>query len=156
MSAGCESEPLLNGQLPVSSGAPQNGDTAPPDEPNGKHMSAKLSRLGSSLRAKSESHLSSLRATCATPTTETYLGIALAAGVVCGCVAFVYSSAFEALLDLVWTDVPEKLLLPHLRRMHAAHTWWPAPGKIGAAENVGGRRCSCAHACMTVSRRAHN
>lgn len=134
MPSGSESEPLLNGELPVSSGAPQNGDASPASDAPSKPISTRVSQLRGKLHTKVDSCLKSLRTMCESPTLETYLGIALVAGVVCGLVAFIYSSSFEALLDLVWTKVPEKLLLPALQRLHESHSWWPAPGKIGVSQ----------------------
>ena len=130
-----ESQPLLsNGELPTSTSAAHNGEAVgSATETPSKPFSQRLQRLRGRLSSLQHSSLSGLRSSCASPTSETYVGIALCAGVVCGGVAFLYSSAFEALLNLVWTKVPENLLLPALERLHKAHSWWPAPGHIGAA-----------------------
>ena len=132
MTSPSESQPLLsNGQLPTSSGTAQNGESVgSATETPSKPFSQRLRRMLDNLQ---HSCFGGLRSSCASPTSETYLGIALCAGIVCGGVAFLYSSAFEALLDLVWTKVPENLVLPALERLHKAHSWWPAPGIIGAA-----------------------
>jgi hypothetical protein len=130
-----ESQPLLsNGEPPTASSTAHNGEAVgSATETPSKPFSQRLQSLRGRLSNLQHSSLSGLRSSCASPTSETYVGIALCAGIVCGGVAFLYSSAFEALLDLVWTKVPENLLLPALERLHKAHSWWPAPGSIGAA-----------------------
>ena len=109
-----DSQPLLsNGQLPTSSGAAHDGEAVgSATETPSKPFSQRLQRLRGRLDSLQHSCFGGLRSSCAAPTSETYVGIALCAGIVCGGVAFLYSSAFEALLDLVWTKVPENLLLP--------------------------------------------
>lgn len=78
-----------------------------------KHAKGRLSEL-----------LAWIKVRAASPASDTYLCIAVAAGVVCGLVAYVYSSAFEFLLRVVWEVVPEKVVLPLLKRWSAVHLAW--------------------------------
>lgn len=145
MSVESTSEPLLNGELPVSSGGPANGDAPSAGAPAKPFSGGELGkRLGRGL----SDGLAKVRAASQEPSAEAYLGIAISAGVVCGLVAFTYSTAFGALLDLVWKHVPEKLVLPALQRLHQKHAWWPHPGNVGECHRralVGFIDAGCLH-----------
>ena len=96
-----------------------------------------------------------IQAAAANPTHKTYLWVGIGAGLVCGLVAFVYSTAFQGLLDLVWVRdclldlqhtsaatprrtrpcdpdvvipqvrIPEHLVLPALYKLQKSHGWDP-------------------------------
>ena len=57
---------------------------------------------GKSWTAAQSDILRRIRVAAANPTHKTYLWVGIGAGLVCGLVAFVYSTAFQSLLDLVW------------------------------------------------------
>ncbi len=46
--------------------------------------------------------LKRIQAAAANPTHKTYLWVGIGAGLCCGIVAYVYSTAFQSLLNLVW------------------------------------------------------
>lgn len=75
-------------------------------------------------RWRFDSALTQIKARAASPGNDTYLCIAVGAGIVCGIVAYVYSKAFELLLRVVWEIVPEKLVLPALKRWSAVQFAW--------------------------------
>lgn len=68
--------------------------------------------------------LASLKLKAANPNSQTYLCIAVASGVVCGVIALVYSSFFEAVLQLVWEVIPNKLVSRHLERWSVIKYAW--------------------------------
>ena len=57
--------------------------------------------------------LKRIQAAAANPTHKTYLWVGIGAGLCCGIVAYVYSTAFQSLLDLVWV----RLAPPTYRRL---------------------------------------
>ena len=70
------------------------------------------------------------------PSHKAYLVIAILSGIVCGFVAFIYSTVFQGVLNLVWKWAPRQLVLPFLLELQKR---WPSfePGRIAWMYTVG-------------------
>ena len=75
-------------------------------------------------RGRLDGLIAKIKAKAASPGNDTYLCIAVGAGVVCGFVAYLYSSAFELLLRLVWEVLPERVVMPLLQHWSAVKYAW--------------------------------
>ena len=91
----------------------------------GTSAQSKFQRLTDRTSSASSDALRQIQSWSKDPTHKTYLCIAVLAGVVCGFVAYVYSSAFQGLLQIVWQRVPERFIVPLLHKLQKRWGWQP-------------------------------